>query len=113
MVSYTSRVLVPTLASIAFWACTTNTVASAADVPPPSLDLTGYQITFEDDFDTMDIVPDGGVGRWFGPIHSPVGSAKFLPPSENGPFFVKDGFLTIRAEKKDGKWTSGFMQSVD
>lgn len=114
MVSHASPILVPMLISITFWACPTNLADSATVAPPPSsLDLTGYEITFEDDFNAMDIVPDGGSGRWFAPIHPPVGSAQYLPPSDNGPYFVEDGYLTIRAEKKYGRWTSGFIQSVD
>src|SRR5882757_1559671 len=87
--------------------------AQPAEKSPPPLDLSDYKVTFEDDFNTMDIVADGGNGRWFAPVHSPVGGARFLAPGRNGPFFFRDGFLTIRAENKDGRWQSGFMQSVD
>jgi beta-glucanase (GH16 family) len=77
------------------------------------LDLSGYTLTFNDDFDKLDVVPDGGTGIWFGPIHKSFGTASFVPPSKDGPFFVEDGILTIRASVVGGKWQSGLMQSMD
>jgi beta-glucanase (GH16 family) len=85
--------------------------AMAADAP--ALDLSNYELSFSEDFDSASIVADGGNGRWFAPVHAPFGSAKFLPPSDDGPFSVRDGMLTIRAENKDGEWRSGLIQSVD
>jgi len=82
------------------------------------LDLSRYRRTFIDNFDAMSVTPDGGKGPWFAPIHTDFGSGTFLPPGPNGPFFVADGKLTIRAEKKlnaNGKaeWKTGSMQTVD
>ena len=79
----------------------------------PPLDLAGYHLTFDDEFDQMNIVADGQRGRWYAPVHSNFGQAKFLPPSQSGPFFVSNGVLTIRAHKENGQWISGLMQSVD
>ncbi|MDO8288401.1 MAG: glycoside hydrolase family 16 protein [Parvibaculum sp.] len=81
--------------------------------PPPPLDLSAYRLTFNDEFDKMSIVPDKGDGTWFAPVHVTFGAALLAPPSPSGPFFVKDGKLTIRASVQDGKWTSGLMQTVD
>jgi hypothetical protein len=78
------------------------------------LSMDGYKLTFEDNFDSLQVTPDGGKGAWFAPIHSDFGAAHLLPPGPDGPFSVKDGILTIRAQKNEkGKWTSGLMQTVD
>jgi beta-glucanase (GH16 family) len=96
---------------------TDKTVEGEPDVKPkttPALDLTGYELTFHDEFDSFNITRDGGAGPWFAPVHPRFGAVRFLPPSDNGPFFVHDGILTIRAQRQpNGKWVSGFMQSVD
>jgi hypothetical protein len=95
--------------------------------PPPTarfgpawgrLDLTGYRLSFEDRFDTLDVTADGGGGRWFAPVHSDFGRAHFLPPGPDGPFRLETGeggrrHLAIRAEKRADGWTSGLMQTVD
>jgi len=79
-----------------------------------SLDLTGAVLTFADEFDRPSITGPDGDGPWFAPIHGGFGKAEFLPhhPSE-GPFFFDDGVLTIRLAKRDGRWTSGIIQSVN
>jgi beta-glucanase (GH16 family) len=78
------------------------------------LDLTGAQVTFEDEFDTPDIVEDGRRGKWFTGVHSDFSGAKFLPYSKgSGPFLYGDGHLTIRMEKRGGRWVSGMINSVD
>src|SRR4051812_841521 len=60
------------------------------------LDLDGFNLTFADDFDGVSITTDLGPGPWFAPVHGPFGGAAFRPPSPEGPFFIKDGLLTIR-----------------
>jgi hypothetical protein len=77
------------------------------------LNMDGYQLTFEDHFDTFSVTPDGGKGPWFAPIHSDVSAARFLPPVPGGPFSAADGVLTIRATNMNGKWQTGSMQTVD
>lgn len=68
------------------------------------LDLKGCKLTFEDNFDTLSVMREGGKGPWLAPVHSDFGAAKFLPPESDGPFFVADGVLTIRAKKMNGEW---------
>jgi len=82
------------------------------------LDLSRYKPTFIDHFDKMDITAEGGTGPWFAPGHSTFGAGKFLPPGTNGPFFIQNGNLILRADKTvnpDGnfKWTAACMQTVD
>jgi hypothetical protein len=78
-----------------------------------SLDLSAYRQTFFDDFNTLSVTPDGGAGPWYAPVHGPFGAALFLPPGADGPFSVSNGCLAIRAEKVEGRWRSGLMQTVD
>ena len=79
------------------------------------LNMDGYKLTFEDNFDKDTITADGGKGPWFAPIHSDFGASHLLPPGgPEGTYTVKDGILTIRAQKNEkGKWTSGLIQTVD
>ena len=78
------------------------------------LDLTGYHLTFEDEFDALSVTADPGPGPWFAPVHGPWGAGKMLPPGPKGPFSVSDGKLTITGVKNaKGKWSSGTMQTVD
>ena len=96
------------------------------------LDLTGAVLTFADEFDRPSITGPDGDGPWFAPIHGGFGLAKFLPPhSTEPPFYFDNGVLTIRLAKRyrrwtlyfddgslrlakrDGRWTSGILQSVN
>ncbi len=77
------------------------------------LDLTGFNLTFADDFDSFSITADLGKGPWYAPVHGPFGGAPFMPPTLEGPFFIQDGQLTIRMEKKNEKWRSGLMQTMN
>ncbi len=88
---------------------------------PSPLDLTGYHQTFDDEFDRLDISPDGGKGRWFAPVHSDFGEAHFLPPGPTGPFrIVRSGpfgvagaSLAINATRASDGWRAGLMQTLD
>jgi hypothetical protein len=77
------------------------------------LDLTGYHETVRDDFRVLDVTPDGGAGPWFAPVHSSFGAATFLPPGPNGVFSTSSDGLVIRAEKLNGQWQSGLLQTMD
>jgi hypothetical protein len=82
------------------------------------LDLAGYTLAFEDQFnDTSTITVDGGGGPWSAPVHSRVGFADFaLPTDDPSPFTAADGNLRIRmmtdAEEEHG-WQTGHMQTAD
>jgi beta-glucanase (GH16 family) len=79
-----------------------------------SLNLTGGILTFADEFEQPSITGPDGDGPWYAPIHGGFGRAKFLPPHTiDGPFFFNNGVLTIRLAKRDGRWTSGIIQSVN
>ena len=82
------------------------------------LDLTGYTLTFEDEFTSAStITVDGGGGPWSAPVHSRTGFADFaLPTDDPSPFSVTDQSLRIRmmtdAEEEHG-WQTGHMQTAD
>ncbi len=79
------------------------------------LDLAGYRVIFEDGFDSVgSITDDEGKGPWFAPVHTTVGAATFMAPSHDpSPFSVSGGVLTIRAERVDGEWQTGHMQTMN
>ncbi len=101
----------------------TFTVDNNAPAPPldsskpVSLDLTGYKITFSDEFNgPLDVSPLGPGTKWIAhtPYFGDFGDSKFVDPEENFPFKVKDGILTIQARKNcKGEWESGLLCSVD
>jgi hypothetical protein len=94
------------------------------DAPIPAagektLDLTGYNVTFRDEFDDLSVSAWGPTGpggtSWI--AHTPwkgdFGDARFTDPGSDFPFTVKDGVLRIEARKKDGRWRSGLISAVD
>ncbi len=81
-----------------------------------TLDIGAYRLTFEDDFDELDVSPWGPDTTWI--AHTPwsgdFGDAKFTNPREGFPFTVEDGVLRIEMRRDgEGKWQSGLLASVD
>jgi beta-glucanase (GH16 family) len=82
------------------------------------LDLSGYTLTFDDEFaSTSTITVDGGGGPWSAPVHTRVGFADFgLPTDDPSPFSVTNGILQMRmmqdAEEEHG-WQAGHMQTAN
>ena len=88
----------------------------------PELDLSNYEMTFEDDFAKPDVVAHGPFSqhapgmRWIAhtPWNGDFGEARFADPGPGGPFGFGPEGLTITALKQDdGKWRSGLICSVD
>jgi hypothetical protein len=88
----------------------------------PRLDLSGYELTFEDDFAKPDIVAAGPFSqhapgmRWIAhtPWNGDFGEARFTDPGPGGPFaFGPDGLSITAVKHDDGKWRSGLICSVD
>lgn len=83
----------------------------------PSLDLSGFHVTFREEFDGPLGVSAWGPGtRWI--AHTPwagdFGDARFADPGDDFPFTIKDGILHIEARKDNaGKWSSGLLASND
>ncbi|GGD95830.1 hypothetical protein GCM10011390_13250 [Aureimonas endophytica] len=85
----------------------------------PAIDLSGYERTFSEDFDSLDVTPWGATAegsRWI--AHTPwagdFGDAQFADPQPGYPFTLHDGVLRIEARKRpDGKWESGLLAAND
>lgn len=81
-----------------------------------TLDINAYEQTFSDDFDSLSVSAWGPDTTWIAhtPWNGDFGDAKFVNPTPNFPFSVKDGILTIEMRKgDDGKWRSGLLSSAD
>ena len=117
-----------------------NIASSLPDIPslhppeaPPSgvgwtqpgekkpLDLKGYHLSFDDEFDRLDVAPDCGSGHWYAPVHTDIGEARFEPPGAGGPFKIlkigpfgaSGSVLAITASRGNDGWRSGLMQTLD
>ena len=111
----------PGLAALPDDACRIGTLEIAEDAPPPklpapSLNLDGYRLTFDEDFQGPLSVSAVGPGtRWIAhtPYFGDFGDAGFGDPGTNSPFSVEGGILKIEAKKVGEKWRSGLICSVD
>ena len=95
-------------------------IADDAPVPelgPPTLNLDGYRVTFDEDFGDPELnVSAWGPGtRWIAhtPYAGDFGDARFADPTPGFPFTVSNGILRIEARKTDGRWQAGLLSSVD
>ncbi|MDR2754989.1 MAG: glycoside hydrolase family 16 protein [Planctomycetaceae bacterium] len=106
-------------------------VDPTAPMPPsdtektPTLDLTGSQIVFEEDFSQpLDVSPWGPGTRWI--AHTPwtgdFGEARFMDPQSDFPFTIHNNVLRIEARKSEEfaakdqwkrLWASGLLASCD
>ena len=94
-------------------------VGACAQTPSQTLDRDSCELVpvFMEEFDTLSVSPNRiGPARWT--AHTPwwgdFGDAKFTDPGEDGPFFVDDGILTIKAWKDEaGDWRSGLLAAAD
>jgi beta-glucanase (GH16 family) len=87
-----------------------------ADAQSISLDLSKYELTFDENFDTLDVSAWGPGTRWIAhtPWNGDFGDAQFVDPKPGFPFTVENGILRIEARRgDDGKWRSGLLASSD
>lgn len=87
---------------------------------PRTLDLTGYEITFSEEFDQPLRVSEWGPitndgARWIAhtPYKGDFGDARFAAPRDGFPFLAQDGILRIEARKEGNRWYSGLISSMD
>jgi len=82
----------------------------------PDLDLSGYELVFDENFDTLDVSARGPGTRWIAhtPWNGDFGDALFVDPTPGFPFTIEDGILRIEARKsEDGAWRAGLLSSTD
>lgn len=111
----------PSLAALPGDACRVGSLEVSPDaplpkLPPPSLDLSKYRLTFDEDFRGPLSVSAWGPGtRWIAhtPYAGDFGDAGFADPEKDFPFTVRDGILRIEARKSGDRWRSGLLSSVD
>jgi len=93
-----------------------------ADAPtpplgPPTLNLAGYHLTFNEDFSEKELsVSAWGPGtRWIAhtPYAGDFGDARFADPVTGFPFILANGSLRIEAKKVGQQWQSGLLSSMD
>lgn len=81
-----------------------------------TIDLSGYTLAFNEEFDWLDVSSRGPGTRWIAhtPWNGDFGDATFADPSPDFPFTIRDGILRIEARNRDGSgWQSGLLASVD
>jgi beta-glucanase (GH16 family) len=82
----------------------------------PDLDLSDFELVFDESFDSLDVSGWGPGTRWIAhtPWYGDFGDAQFVDPTPDFPFTVEDGVLRIEARKQeDGTWRSGLLSSTD
>jgi len=86
-------------------------------VAQEQLNINAYQLTFEENFDSLDVSAWGEKSsRWIAhtPWNGDFGDARFTDPAPGFPFTTDQGILKIEARKEaDGTWRSGLLSSVN
>jgi beta-glucanase (GH16 family) len=81
------------------------------------LDLTGYNLNFDDEFTTNSVGASGASAssyNWFAPVRPTFGSATFVgPDAGTSPFSVNSSGLNIAMQQVNGSWQSGYMQTMN
>lgn len=81
---------------------------------PPDIDLADYELTFAEEFDSLDVSGRRCDTRWIAhtPYNGDFGVATFTDPSRDFPFTTRDGILRIEARKDpDFGWQAGLLSS--
>lgn len=87
--------------------------ATAGD-RPPDIDLSAYAMTFEEEFDELDVSGRRCDTRWIAhtPYNGDFGAAVFSDPSRDFPFVTRNGILRIEARKMPTVgWRAGLLSS--
>jgi beta-glucanase (GH16 family) len=80
------------------------------------IELANYTLTFDENFDTLDVSAWGPGTRWIAhtPWNGDFGQAQFVNPAPGFPFMIDNGILRVEARRgDDGKWRSGLLSSTD
>ncbi len=105
-------------ALIGLFACAVEAPAeNATAVSLESLEMSGYQLSFAEEFDgPLSVSAWGCNTRWIAhtPWRGDFGDQAFADPEPGFPFTVKNGILTIEARRgEDGRWRSGMLSTWD
>jgi hypothetical protein len=78
-------------------------------LPPPTLNLAGFTLTLNEEFNDLSVSRAGPGTRWIAhtPYWGDFGDAGFADPTDGFPFTVDKGILRIEARKTDGRWQAG------
>lgn len=87
--------------------------APLPELPAPTLNLTGYERTFNEEFHDLSVSVRGPGTRWFTSTKDNFGDARFVEQKDGFPFRVEKGILRIEAARKSGVWCAGILASVD
>jgi hypothetical protein len=84
-------------------------------LPARTLNLDGYKLTFNEEFNDLSVSAVGPGTRWIAhtPYFGDFGDARFTDPKEGFPFTLEKGSLRIEARKTEAGWQSGLLSSVD
>jgi beta-glucanase (GH16 family) len=103
------------VAIVIFLTVTTQRFSSRGN-EPSHIDLSAYRLTFDENFDKLDVSNWGPGTRWIAhtPWNGDFGDAQFAAPSRDFPFTVENSMLRIEARRgPDGQWRSGLLASND
>jgi hypothetical protein len=87
---------------------------SSSKAQKTTIDLSGYRLTFSENFSKLDVSAYGPATRWIAhtPWNGDFGDAVFDNPGPSGPFTVTPDGLNITASlDAHGKWHSGLLCS--
>jgi glycosyl hydrolase family 16 len=84
-------------------------------LPAPTLNLNGFKLTFNEEFNDLSVSRAGPGTRWIAhtPYWGDFGDAGFADPKDGFPFTVDKGILRIEARKTEAGWRTGLLSSVD
>ena len=89
--------------------------AQTSSVEPSTIDLSAFELTFVDEFQSIDISAEEPATWYPGtPWFGDFGAARFADPGPDGPFTIRNHRLVITATQTGpGRWQSGLIASVN
>jgi len=110
------RLILPVLAGAFVVSIGFLTISRGQPDVSKKLDLSDYELSFNEDFDKLDVSAWGPGTRWIAhtPWNGDFGAAQFTDPVPGFPFVVENGILRIEARREsNGTWRSGLLASSD
>jgi beta-glucanase (GH16 family) len=110
------RLLLPVVAGVVVVSMAFLAISRGQNEVPKKLNLSDYELSFNEDFDKLDVSAWGPGTRWIAhtPWNGDFGAAQFADPVPGFPFVVENGILRIEARRQsNGTWRSGLLASAD